>query len=92
MTQRQIADALEISVGKVNYCLRTLSDEGWVEIRELKNSHRDLAYLLTPKGIEERNELAKRFLESKMTEVQALKAEVHRLEEEIGAIDGRKES
>ena len=94
LTQRQLADALGISVGKVNYCLRSLSDDGCVDVREFKNSHqkRALAYLLTSKGVEKRNELTKRFLTRKKTELEALKAEILRLEEEIDVMNGRKEA
>ena len=80
-----------MSVGKVNYCMRTLVEEGWVEVRAVKNKHRKRAYtyLFTRKGVEEKSEVTKRFLESKMAEFEELKVEIDRLMEEIGATNGR---
>ncbi len=85
LTQREIAEALGISLGGVNYCLRALASKGLVKIRNFRNSNNKMgyAYLLTPKGIAEKTALTAHFLKRKMDEYEALKAEIEALEEEI---------
>ena len=53
-TQRELAAALGISLGKANYCLKALMEKGLVKARNFKNSHNKRAYLyhLTPLGID----------------------------------------
>lgn len=86
MTQRQIAEALGISLGGANYCLRALAGKGFVKIKNFRNSNNKMgyAYLLTPKGITEKTALTARFLKRKMEEYEALKAEIESLKLEIG--------
>lgn len=52
-TQRQLADALGVSLGKTNYCLRALKEKGLVKWRNFSQNPNKLQYmlLLTPKGI-----------------------------------------
>lgn len=85
LNQRQIAEALGISLGGANYCLRALIDKGLVKIRNFRKSDNKMgySYLLTPKGIAEKTALTARFLNRKMKEYEALKAEIAALEEEI---------
>jgi EPS-associated MarR family transcriptional regulator len=85
LTQREIAEALGISLGGVNYCLRALASMGLVKIRNFRNSNNKMgyAYLLTPKGIAEKTALTARFLKRKMEEYELLKAEIEALKEEI---------
>lgn len=85
MTQRQIAEALGISLGGVNYCLSALAGKGLVKIRNFRNSNNKIgyAYLLTPKGLAEKTALTAHFLKRKMDEYETLKAEIEELVEEI---------
>lgn len=78
MTQRELARALGISLGGLNYCLQALLEKGWVKIHNFQNNKRKwaYAYLLTPKGIAEKAALTGRFLKRKMLEYEALKAEI----------------
>lgn len=84
-TQREIAEALGISLGGVNYCLRALASKGLVKIKNFRNSNNKMGYtyLLTPKGISEKTALTTRFLKRKMEEYEALKAEIEALKLEI---------
>ena len=52
VSQRQVAEALGISVGKTNFCLRALLDRGLVKVRNFRDSQNKMAYAyyLTPKG------------------------------------------
>lgn len=85
ITQRQIAEALGISLGGANYCLHALASKGLIKIKNFRNSNNKMgyAYLLTPKGIAKKTALTTRFLKRKMEEYEALKAEIEALEEEI---------
>jgi EPS-associated MarR family transcriptional regulator len=78
MSQRDVAKALGMSLGKVNYCLRALMRKGWLKATNFKNSHNKAAYMyfLTPRGIEEKASLAVRFLKIKMSEYEQLRAEI----------------
>ncbi len=85
MSQRQIAEALGISLGSTNYCLKAVADKGLVKVKNFRNSDNKMAYsyLLTPKGIAEKTALAARFLKRKMQEYDALKAEIESLKAEM---------
>ncbi len=86
ITQRQLAKALDISLGKVNYCLKALIEKGQVKARNFQRnpSKRNYVYLLTPKGIEEKGRLTARFLKRKMAEYERLKQEIEQLRFELG--------
>jgi EPS-associated MarR family transcriptional regulator len=85
ITQRQLADRLGISHGKLNYCLRALIDKGMVKLSNFANSsHRfGYVYLLTPGGIAEKAALTGRFLQRKVEEFNQLKVEIEKLEAEL---------
>jgi EPS-associated MarR family transcriptional regulator len=84
MNQRELAQALGVSLGKTNYCLKALLDKGWVKVQNFQNSKQKLAYayLLTPAGIVERAALTRRFLNRKVVEFDALRAEIDALRAE----------
>lgn len=87
LSQREIAARLEISLGVVNYCLRALVDKGQVKLRNFRASDNKLryAYILTPQGLAAKTALTGRFLRRKMSEYEALKAEIRAIEEELAA-------
>ena len=81
LTQRQLSKELGISLGKVNYSLKSLIQKGFVKINNFKNSKHKIqySYLLTPRGIEEKTKLTIEFLKTKTKEYEALKKEVEKL-------------
>jgi EPS-associated MarR family transcriptional regulator len=85
LSQRDVARALGISLGKVNYCLQSLMKKGWIKAINFKNSRNKIAYmyLLTPRGIEEKAGVTVRFLQRKMGEYDALRAEIEQIREEV---------
>lgn len=85
VTQRELAGITGASLGKVNYCLRALADKGLVKISNFKKSQNRRAYIykLTPRGIDEKIRLTSRFLQIKIKEYEALKAEIEDLQEEL---------
>ena len=88
LTQRQLSKELEISLGKVNYCLQSLIQKGFVKINNFKNSKHKIqySYLLTPKGVAEKTKLTISFLKVRTKEYEELKKEVEKLNEarEVG--------
>ena len=84
-TQRELSNEMGISLGKVNYCLKKLVEKGWIKAKNFHNSNNKTAYayLLTPKGIEEKGKLTMEFLQRKMVEYEMLKSEIAQLQEEI---------
>lgn len=84
MSQREIADSLGVSLGKVNYCLRALKEKGLIKAANFRNSSnkRAYAYVLTPKGLEEKAKTTIRFLKCKLQEYEALAAEIEQLQRE----------
>ncbi|MBW2664547.1 MAG: MarR family EPS-associated transcriptional regulator [Deltaproteobacteria bacterium] len=85
ITQRDMAQSLNISLGKTNYCLAGLVEKGYIRIKRFKNSHNKAAYayLLTPSGIEEKVQLTVKFLKLKLREYETLETEIEELRTEI---------
>jgi len=81
ISQRELAQALGVSVGKVNYCIRALVDKGMVKAGNFKRSTNKWGYmyLLTPTGVEEKAQLTKHFLQRKLTEREQIIQEIEQL-------------
>ena len=75
-TQRQLAEHSGISLGQVNYILKSLLEKGLVKIGNFRKHPRKIGYvyLLTPRGIEAKSRLAVRFVMSKLNEYSNLRA------------------
>ncbi|MFN4160371.1 MAG: MarR family EPS-associated transcriptional regulator [Stenotrophomonas sp.] len=86
-SQRTLAHATGVSLGKLNYALRALIDKGWVKAGNFSRNPDKLgyAYLLTPRGIEAKARLTRQFLARKMREYDQLRGEIERLQREIVA-------
>jgi EPS-associated MarR family transcriptional regulator len=89
MSQREVARQLGISLGKVNYCLRALMHKGWIKASNFKNSQNKAAYayLLTPRGVEEKASLAVAFLRAKMLEYEQLRKEIRQVRRETRTLE-----
>ena len=85
ITQRELAQKLGVSLGKINYCMRALIDRGWVKASNFKNSHSKgvYAYLLTPRGIEQKAKITVRFLKQRIRDYEQIKMEIRELEREV---------
>jgi EPS-associated MarR family transcriptional regulator len=90
LSQREMAQALGISFGGVNYCLNALVDKGLVKIQNFSQNQNKFGYvyLLTPSGIAEKAALTGNFLKRKMDEYEALKIEIETLRSEIDVKNG----
>ena len=84
MSQRELADAMGVSLGKVNYCLRAVISRGWVKAKNFQHNpnKRAYAYYLTPNGIEEKAKVTVRFLKQKMEEYEEIRREIEDLQHE----------
>ncbi len=92
LTQRELAEALGISLGGLNYCLRALIAKGLVKMHNFNQAENKMkyVYVLTPNGIKERSSLTYRFLERKLKEYEDLKAEIKVLKSETKMVNGNK--
>jgi EPS-associated MarR family transcriptional regulator len=79
--QRKLAEELGFSLGKLNYCLKSLQKKGFVKLQNFQkqsNKINYLRYVITPKGISERTKLTVNFMKRKMKEYDELKEELKR--------------
>ena len=85
MTQRELAEALGVSLGAANYCLKALVQKGWVKLENFQNNPKKLGYLylLTPMGMAAKTRLTARFLRRKLAEYEVLKIEIERHKGEL---------
>lgn len=91
LTQRELAQQLGVSVGSLNFCLKALIGKGWIKMQNFSQSKNKFGYvyILTPAGIAEKSLLTKRFLDRKLLEYHALKAEIQALKKETSLSSDR---
>ena len=84
-SQRQLAKALGVSLGKTHYLLKALLGKGWVKAQNFQRSDRKLGYLyvLTPSGIRERLNLTQSFLARKEREYVQLRSQISALRKDL---------
>ena len=77
-SQRELAEKLGFSLGKLNYCLKALQSKGLVKIENFKKNPQKINYIyvLTPKGISQKTKLTINFMKRKMKEYDELKSEL----------------
>ena len=77
-SQRELAEDLGFSLGKLNYCLKALKVKGLVKIKNFKKNPNKINYIyvLTPKGVSEKTKLTLNFMKRKMKEYDELKREI----------------
>jgi len=77
-TQRELAEELGFSLGKLHYCLKALQVKGLVKIDNFKKNPNKINYFyaLTPKGIAAKTKLTLNFMKRKMQEYDELKREL----------------
>jgi EPS-associated MarR family transcriptional regulator len=94
MSQRELAGVLGISLGRVNYCVQALIEKGLVKANNFRNSKnkKGYAYLLTPRGIEDKAKMTVQFLKVKLAEHEALSKEIKSLREEAGKVQALQRS
>ena len=80
-TQRELSREMGVSLGKVNYCMKKLTEKGLIKLTNFTHNPNKMgyAYLLTPSGIEEKSRLTFSFLKRKIVEYEVLKKEINAL-------------
>ena len=80
-TQRELSQVMGVSLGKVNYCMKKLTEKGLIKLTNFTHNPNKMgyAYLLTPSGIEEKSRLTFSFLKRKVIEYEILKKEINEL-------------
>ena len=77
-SQRELAEELGFSLGKLNYCIKALKNKGLIKINNFtKNPQKiNYIYVLTPKGISSKTKMTLNFMKKKMQEYDELKKEL----------------
>ena len=77
-SQRELAEELGFSLGKLNYCLKALKVKGLIKINNFRRNPNKINYIyvLTPKGIAEKTQLTLNFMKKKMEEYDELESEI----------------
>lgn len=80
-SQRELASELGFSLGKLNYCLKSLKDKGLIKIKNFQKNPNKLkyVYMLTPKGVTQKTNLTLNFMQRKMKEYDELKSEIEKV-------------
>lgn len=96
LTQRDLAKRLGVSLGKINFCLNALVEKGSLKISNFRNNENKIAYayLLTPRGVEDKARITVGFLKRKMQEYEQLRQEIEELKfeaEQKGLLEQAKE-
>ena len=82
ISQRKVATSLGFSLGKANYCIRALIEQGLVKSENYRQRSNKIGYfyMLTPSGIVAKVELTRYFLARKMLEYEKLRMEIEQLQ------------
>jgi EPS-associated MarR family transcriptional regulator len=85
MSQRELSEALGLSLGKTHYVLHSLLDRGLVKAGNFRRSGNKLAYayVLTPTGLREKLRLTRAFLQRKEAEFEQLQRTIAVLKSEL---------
>jgi EPS-associated MarR family transcriptional regulator len=85
LSQRDLSEALGLSLGKTHYVLHSLLDRGLVKAGNFRRSGNKLAYayVLTPTGLREKMRLTRAFLSRKEAEFEQLRHTIAVLKGEL---------
>ena len=92
-TQRELSTEMGVSLGKINYCMKKLIEKGSIKLSNFSHNPNKVgyAYLLTPKGLEEKARLTLAFLKIKMEEYEMLKDEISKLKQDAEKLQSPKQ-
>ena len=91
-TQRELSRVMGVSLGKVNYCMKKLTEKGLIKLTNFTHNPNKMGYtyLLTPQGIDEKSRLTFSFLKKKVIEYEILKIEINELKLESEEMNNEK--
>ncbi|MDB4089692.1 MarR family EPS-associated transcriptional regulator [Gammaproteobacteria bacterium] len=89
VSQRELAQKMGISLGKINFILNALIKKGIIKVQNFRNNKNKLAYTyyLTSAGINEKAVLTVKFFKRKLNDYDILKRELAELEEDMKKIN-----
>lgn len=89
VSQRELAQKMGISLGKINFILNALIKKGIIKVQNFRNNKNKLAYTyyLTSAGINEKAALTVKFFKRKLYDYDILKRELAELEEDMKKIN-----
>ncbi len=89
LSQREIAAQMDISLGKTNYCVKSLIKKGYLKARNFydNNNKKAYMYILTPRGIDAKARLTYSYLKIKVREYEEIKKEIHSLKLETAQFE-----
>ncbi len=91
LSQRELSQALGVSLGKTHYVLHALLDKGLLKVHNFRRSNKKVAYayVLTPRGMSEKLRMTRAFLQRKEAEFDSLRHTIDSLRTELrGEADG----
>ena len=85
MLLKNLAEELNVSLGSINYSIKSLIFKGYIKAQNFKKSDNKLSYMyiLTPKGISQKISLTQRFLKLKQLEYKEIQKEIIELEKDL---------
>ena len=87
-TQKELAQEVGFSVGKINYIVKALVEKGYVKIENFvkSNNKRAYGYLLTKEGLLRKIELTEKYISIKQQEYETLNSSLKRDKNKIKEI------
>ena len=84
-TQRELSQEMGVRLGKVNYCMKKLTERGFLKLTNFSHSSNKMVYvyILTPQGIEQKARLTTSFLKRKIEEFEMLRGEISKLKLDV---------
>jgi EPS-associated MarR family transcriptional regulator len=81
LTQRELAEQVGFSLGKLNYCLNELRKKGLIKYNNFKNNKNKMnyVYIITPKGVAKKTKLLISFMQRKMKEYDEFKRDLENI-------------
>ena len=91
LSQRDLSRKMGLSLGRVNYVINALLEQGYINAERFKNSKNKMGYMykLTPKGVSEKIQQTQTFLARKSMEFELLKREIETLKREELGVKGQ---
>lgn len=88
ISQRELSRQLNVSLGKINFCLNALVEKGCLKVNNFRKSDNKIAYayLITPKGLEQKAKLTAEFLQIKIKEYEIISKELEELRRDLSKL------
>lgn len=84
-TQRELVRRMNVSLGKVNFLIKALSEKGIIKLERFKYSKnkKKYLYIITPKGMVEKTRMMKEFFNQETEKYEKLRSDLKELKLKI---------